>query len=306
MGWEINVAAARDGRQSSPVGSRRLAFGASAGLVGAFIVLYAVSYPLGDWIVATANHLLVPGPAELGFLVLAAMGLSVVIAWRRHLLWRDVGLAFGLAMPVWLAIQARYWANGWTPYIPYYDPTLHAVETALMVLGASVLVRRRQVLPFPTAEGRYRAACRGIAVGLSVGVALAAVNVALFAVQGASPSTAGLPAALPSAALEALKPAVLEEAAYRLLLMGLVIAALRPRLGYGDAALVAIALSAVFHSALHVPDLFLSAPLAALGFTAVTALLFGVPLAVLAYRRGVESSIAGHWMVDAVRFSLGL
>ena len=34
--------------------------------------------------------------------------------------------------------------------------------------------------------------------------------------------------------------------------------------------------------------------------------VFGLPLAVLAYRRNLESAIACHWTIDAVRFAVGL
>ncbi len=52
-------------------------------------------------------------------------------------------------------------------------------------------------------------------------------------------------------------------------------------------------------------DLFLQAPLVALGMGAVLALFWGLPPLILARRRGLESAIAFHWLQDAARFLAG-
>jgi len=270
-------------------------------IVAAFVGLYAVSYPLSDWIETTQNHLLPPGPAELVYLALAAIGLAVAAARRRGLAPRDLVLATALAAPVWLSIQAMYWQNGWTPFIPFYDPTLHAVETGLMVLGGLALARGGSGISMPAADGRFREAGRAIVVGLAIGLVLAGANLVLLFAGGASPADGG-----PAGLVRALKPGILEEVAYRFLFLGMVLTSLRGAMAPRRAAIVAITLSAAFHAAVHVPELFVSDPLPALAITAFTGLVFGVPLAILAYRRGIEASITAHWTIDAVRFALGL
>jgi hypothetical protein len=44
----------------------------------------------------------------------------------------------------------------------------------------------------------------------------------------------------------------------------------------------------------------------ALAMVAVNGLLFGLPMALLAYKRDIETAIGFHWVIDAVRFALGL
>jgi hypothetical protein len=104
----------------------------------------------------------------------------------------------------------------------------------------------------------------------------------------------------------ALKPAIMEETAFRLLFMGLALVVLTKVLPRNIAIASAIFMAIVFHSAAHVPDLLMTNPPMALVMVAVTSLLFGLPLALLAYKKDVETAIGFHWVIDAVRFSLGL
>ena len=270
-------------------------------IVAALATLYAVSYPLAGWMAATETHLVPTGPAELSYLVLAGIGLALAVTGRKDLTAFDWLVAIGLAVPVWLAIQAPFWQFGWTPFIPYYDPTLHATETAFMTLGGIVLARRHGVVRVLVAERRYRATLAAFVLGGAVGLVLATVNVLLFIVGGDAPSASDAPNAL----LRALKPGILEEVTFRLLFLALVIVILRRYLSPSRSAIVAIVLSAAFHAAIHVPDLIVTNPVAAIGTTAVLSVVFGIPLAVLAYRRGLESAMACHWTIDAIRFGIG-
>jgi hypothetical protein len=88
--------------------------------------------------------------------------------------------------------------------------------------------------------------------------------------------------------------------------MGLAIVVLAKVLPRGIAIGSAVFMAIVFHSAAHVPDLLATDPVMALAAVAVTSLLFGLPMAMLAYRRDIETAIGFHWIIDAVRFSLGL
>jgi hypothetical protein len=44
---------------------------------------------------------------------------------------------------------------------------------------------------------------------------------------------------------------------------------------------------------------------AALVTVAVMSLAFGLPMAILAYKRDIESAMGFHWTIDALRFSMG-
>jgi hypothetical protein len=122
-----------------------------------YIVLYAISYPLGR---LADNALLDVAFADffsLCFLLLALVGLLLVAHYRRHFApGGDILASLFLAALVWLAIQAQYWYNGWTTSIAYYDPTFHAVETFLISLGAICLLKAHPVLRFSLARERSR------------------------------------------------------------------------------------------------------------------------------------------------------
>jgi membrane protease YdiL (CAAX protease family) len=62
----------------------------------------------------------------------------------------------------------------------------------------------------------------------------------------------------------------------------------------------------LFHSALHVQQTIISSPLSALVTVVVTSILFGLPMAYLAYKKDIETAIGFHWVIDAVRFTLGM
>jgi len=57
------------------------------------------------------------------------------------------------------------------------------------------------------------------------------------------------------------------------------------------------------HNLMHFDDLWLQAPLTALGL--VMALIGGLPPTIPALRRDLESAIAFHWIQDVARFLEG-
>jgi hypothetical protein len=120
--------------------STRRGWLAAGAFVGAYTALYAASYPLTNWVEREAIHGLPTDPGSLMYAALAIVGLALALNGRGELAGGDwlLGLAFGGV--VWISIQSRYWYNEWTPYVPYLDPTMHAVATTAMVVGATVLL----------------------------------------------------------------------------------------------------------------------------------------------------------------------
>jgi hypothetical protein len=268
-----------------------------------YVVLYALSYPLGG---LADNALLGVAFADffsLCFLLLAIVGLLLVVYYRRSYVISDMLAPLFLAALVWLAIQAQYWYNNWTPSIPYYDPTFHAVETFLIALGAIGLLKTHLVLQFRMAGTDLAAAGRSLGLGVLLGIPFAILNVLLYIfVNGKNIVREDIL----TEAIMALKPAIMEEMAFRLLFMGLAIVVLTKVLPRNIAIVSAVFMAIVFHSAAHVPDLLATDPALALASVVVTSLLFGLPMALLAYKKDIETAIGFHWVIDAVRFSLGL
>lgn len=174
--------------------------------------------------------------------------------------------------------------------------------TFLATLGGLVIMRQGGPVQLHVANGDWRKTQRGMLIGLGVGLPLAILNV--IALQ----FTQGLPIHWqnPLAALvDALQPAVLEEVIYRFALWGLLWLMLR-NLWPKQAVWLAGLISLLVHNYSHFDDLFLHAPLVALGMGALLALFWGLPPLILARRRGLESAIAFHWIQDAARFLAGL
>jgi predicted outer membrane lipoprotein len=268
-----------------------------------YVVLYALSYPLGR----LADHALL-GVAfadffSLSFLLLAIVGLLLVVHYRRSLVPGDLVAPLFLAALVWLAIQAQYWYNNWTPSVAYYDPTFHAVETFLITLGSIGLLKTHLVLQFRLAGSDLAAAGRSLGLGVLLGIPFAILNALLYIfVNGKNIVREDVL----TEAIMALKPAIMEEMAFRLLFMGLAIVVLSKVLPRHVAIVSAVFMAIVFHSAAHVPGLLATDPVLALASVVVTSLLFGLPMALLAYKKDIETAIGFHWVIDAVRFSLGL
>ena len=270
---------------------------------GFYALLYALSYPMGRlsdnaWLsVAFADVF------SLCFLTLAIAGLLLAIRYRSRLTPGDLLAPLFLAALVWLAIQSQYWYNDWTPTIPYYAPTFNAVEVFLIALGAAGLLKAHAVLQFRLAGNDLAAIGRSLGLGVLLGIPFAILNVLLFVFVNGQPI---VPEDVITMAIMALKPAIMEEMAFRLLFMGLAIVVLAKYLPKRIAIPSAIFMAIVFHSAAHVPDLLVNSPVMALAMVVITSLLFGLPMALLAYRRDIETATGFHWVIDAIRFTLGL
>jgi len=268
-----------------------------------YAALYALSYPLGQ---LSHNALLSVPFADvfsLCFLTLAIIGLLLVIRYRSRFVPGDLLAPLFLAALVWLAIQAQYWYNEWTPSIPYYAPTFNAVEVFLVSLGAIGLLKAHDVLRFRLAGNDLALTGRSLGLGVLLGIPFAVLNVLLFVFASGKQI---VPEDVLTGAIMALKPAIMEEMAFRLLFMALAMVVLMKVLPRNIAIASAIFMAIVFHSAAHVPDLLMSNPPMALVMVVVTSLLFGLPMALLAYKKDIETAIGFHWIIDAVRFALGL
>lgn len=237
------------------------------------------------------------------YLALSIVGLTLIVLYRKNVSSRSLLISAGFAAVIWLAIQSKYWYYGWTPYLPYYDPTFHAAETFAMTLGALVLLKSHDVVDVKFAKGNAPGALKSIATGVLLGIPFAIVNVLIYVFVYGDAIT------IQNVIYEciiALQPGVLEEVAYRLLLMSVSLVVMLRYLPGKVAVISAIAMAVVFHAAVHVPDMIASQPVVALLTIVVMSLVFGLPMALLAYKKDIESAMGFHWVIDAVRFSLGL
>ena len=77
--------------------------------------------------------------------------------------------------------------------------------------------------------------------------------------------------------------------------------ALRTSLPYPAAWLSAL-LAMLVHNYMHYDELFVQAPLVAIGMGLAVLVLWGLPLTYLILRRGLAASITFHWIQDIARF----
>ncbi len=240
------------------------------------------------------------------FMAITLVG-SVVVLIRGHrtLRVRDwvvallLGGAIGLSMSV---------ATLFTPY-PFFgivgdhlgQALVRGIGTAVALLGGLVVMRQGGPVQLSMARGGWGKVGKSLVLGIGVGAPLAVLNIfALRLTQGQSIRWQSPLAAL----VDALQPAVVEEVIYRFAFLGLLWLALsgsQPKRAGWLAGLLAL----LVHNFSHFDDLFVQAPLVALGMGLVMALLWGLPPTLLALRRDLDSAIAFHWIQDATRFLAG-
>jgi hypothetical protein len=231
--------------------------------------------------------------------VMAAL-LAIAAGWRR-LRPRDWSIALAAGALLGGLVPASHYNPFWDTGQPVSTGLLHGAALALVFLGGLTIMRQGGPVRVSLAEGAGRKALRSVGLGIGLGLPLAIVNVLGFMLMQDRPMVLTNPLA---AALGALQPAIVEEAFYRLALLGFIWALLRP--GWPrQAAPLAAAVSLLTHNYSHFGALFREQPLFALGYGAVVGLVFGLPMTVLALRRDLEAAAGCHWIVDCVRFAAG-
>ena len=269
----------------------------------ALIIVGALAVFLGR--AALAGLIWMPRTFEI-FDSLTVVGGLILVVYDHTRLRRTDWFTAGV---IGVLVGAGMWvASLFTPY-PFLgrlngkaeQALLRGVFTTIALLGGLVVQRRMGPVRLEWADGNVGAAWRGGALGLLVGLPLAAVNVYALGLTQGQPIVWQPPAA---ALLDALQPAVLEEAVYRFALWGLVWLCLKRSLPT-TAVLWAGGLATAIHAFAHVDDLMRQAPLIAFGMGTALAVVWGFPPAWLARRRGLESAVAFHWIQDAARFLAG-
>ncbi len=147
-----------------------------------------------------------------------------------------------------------------------------------------------------------RAAGRSLLLGALLGLGFAIINALYFAVSGSAGQ--GWQPAL-TEAIAALRPAVYEEIVFRFLVINLVVAVVGDRLSPRTLMIGTLALATLPHALFHGAGGLVANPAGYLGFSLLTALVFGLPMAYLQWRRDLETAVGFHWVIDFVRFVAG-
>lgn len=148
-------------------------------------------------------------------------------------------------------------------------------------------------------EGTPASLLRSILLGIVIAIPLGALNV-FFAL---SSNTMNINLQNPLwAAIFALNPGISEEVIFRYFIYAICVYLLRDKLESKGLRVLCITMMVLPHVLLHLPDTFLVNPINGLVSMIMLSLLFGLPMAILQLRRGLEAAIALHWCIDFIRF----
>lgn len=252
-----------------------------------------------------AAYFPLPRLNDLFTVLTIAGGLVVLLANWRLVQGLDGAIALGTGTLVGVTM---YFSTLFTPYDFWGvisgnlgQALVRGGCTALAMGSGLIIMRLGGPVQVRLVRGEYGKVLLSLGLGLITGLPLAVLNVfALQLTQGRAIVWQSLPAAL----MDALQPAVVEEIIYRFAFLGLLWMVLKrsmPR----QAVWLASILALLVHNFMHFDDLWLQAPLTALGMGLVMALVWGLPPTLLALRRDLESAVAFHWIQDAARFWAG-
>jgi hypothetical protein len=178
---------------------------------------------------------------------------------------------------------------------------VRGVSVLIAMLAGLAIMRQGGPVQVSLAQANYRKTFISLALGLAVGAPLAILNVFALQFTQSHPITWQSPLAALS---DAIQPAFVEEVVYRFAFLGLMWMLLRRSMPQSAGWLAGL-LALFAHNFMHFDDLWLQAPLTALGMGLVMALIWGLPPTILALRRDLDSAIAFHWVQDVARFLAG-
>lgn len=230
--------------------------------------------------------------------------LFVILKSYHDLCSKDWIIAIGLGCFIGISML---FTTLFSPY-PFFGIVKKTTELALVrgafttmaTLCGLIIMRQGGPVTFLHSEGKKNP-WKNILFGLAVGIPFSILNVFAFTLTEGQKIVWQNPLA---AFVDALQPGIVEEVIYRFALWGLLWLILRKSLPT-KAATFAGLLVVFVHTYAHYDTLFIQAPLMGIGMGLVLGIVWGLPLYFLARHRGLESTIAFHWIQDALRFLTG-
>jgi len=181
------------------------------------------------------------------------------------------------------------------------DGFLTAILVMICYSSALLLIRSETGKTIITFQESPQTIGRLILLGIIISIPFAMLNLAYFYLNtGLQPFTGAI-----YAGILACNPAISEEIIFRLFPVILVIILLRHECSERTALGAAVCIGVIPHSLNHLPDLFITNPVAAMSMWILTSLLFGLPLCLLQLYKGLPSACGFHWFVDMTRFLFG-
>lgn len=271
-------------------------------ILAAFVAVFLLSYPLADVSRGTALSTFLGSTRLFFYTVMGLIGLLLIAIYRKNITTYEVVLGVLMATIVCMAIETNYWSTDWSFSHPNYDVCHSGIVTFLMTLGALAMLKTEQVLRVQIAEENFWKMARSILFGCTMGLPFAVINIYFFAVIEQMPWAVK---DIFSSIIVAMWPAIMGGIACRLLIIGLALIVLRRYLPKNATIAASLLAGAFTLPIINSSGQLLTTPVEALVGIVVMGLLFGLPMALLAYYRDVESAISFHWIVNLAQYALG-
>ena len=194
--------------------------------------------------------------------------------------------------------------SGTSHYLMNQSLTDGVLTTILVVIcysSALLLIRSEAGRSIITFQESFQTIGRLILLGIIISIPFAVLNLAFFYLNTGLQSFTWVI----QAGILACNPAISEEIIFRLFPVILVMTLLRNECSERTILGAAVCIGVIPHSLNHLPDLFVTDPVAAMSMWILTSLLFGLPLCLLQLYKGLPSACGFHWFVDMTRFLCG-
>ena len=267
-----------------------------------FVVLYLLSYPLAEISRNSIFSLPLGSTVSIFYTVLGLTGLALIVKYRKNLTLYELALAVLMAAFVCVAIEMKHWSDNWVSFYPYPELVFYGTVIMLMTLGALAMLKSERVIHVRAADEKYEMMFKSIVLGWIIGLPFAILNILFFLLIVKQQYAAQ---DILTNLILAAWPSLMEGIGVRLLLMSLALVMLSKYVPKKIAIAASLLVGAFIVPAISASGQLITEPLAALAGVIMTGLLFGLPIAWLAYRHDIESSIGGQWIILVVQYSLG-
>lgn len=242
------------------------------------------------------------------FFSLLIVSSSVFIVMKNFTVLRTFDWILALILGVGISLGLCF-ATLFSPF-PIFSPNetrfmqaiIRGSFTFVATLCGILIMRMGGPVSLRFVWGDWKSSIKSLVVGMLIGLPFSILNVYLLRHTSGTHVTFENPLV---AAIDALQPAVVEEIVFRFAALGIIWLMLRNSFPATQAASIAAFFALLVHNFSHFTELFMDAPWLALGMGTATALIWGLPLTILALRRDLESAIAFHWVQDLFRFIAG-
>jgi hypothetical protein len=95
-------------------------------IIIAYTMLFSLFYPLSIYSYSPFLGVFLQNPTSLFYLTFSFASVGIILKNPKRITLNIFLLSTLFACLVWVSIQSQYYYYNWTPFIPYYAPTINA------------------------------------------------------------------------------------------------------------------------------------------------------------------------------------